>query len=175
LGLTILDVFLSETNDRNFHVTGFTPTALGKGDSLMLDFGFMPHDHMAMHYHGHFAHPEILGDKSAVLNIVTDQNAPFGEVGDVFQFLLTATVVPPGDFNDDGTINAADYVVWRKFDGTQQGYDNWRMNFGETIPLGSGAASSLDATVPEPTRILPLVLMLASFALPRHRRLATHC
>ena len=33
---------------------------------------------------------------------------------------VTLTAVPslPGDFNSDGTVDAADYVVWRKTDGT---------------------------------------------------------
>ncbi len=53
-----------------------------------------------------------------------------------------------GDFNGDGSVNAADYVVWRKTDGGSTGYNNWRTNFGETV--GSGGA----ATVPEPTGIV---------------------
>jgi T5SS/PEP-CTERM-associated repeat protein len=35
-----------------------------------------------------------------------------------------------GDYNGNGTVDAADYVVWRKNDGTQAGYDTWRANFG---------------------------------------------
>ena len=31
-----------------------------------------------------------------------------------------------GDFNDDGRIDAADYVVWRKNGGTPQAYNTWR-------------------------------------------------
>ena len=45
---------------------------------------------------------------------------------------VTLSVALPGDFNDDGTVDAADYVVWRKTDGTQIGYDTWRAHFGET-------------------------------------------
>src|SRR4029079_5529191 len=37
-----------------------------------------------------------------------------------------------GDFNRDGGVDAADYVVWRKTDGTQAEYVMWRSNFGET-------------------------------------------
>jgi hypothetical protein len=62
--------------------------------------------------------------------------------------------LPPGDLNQDGTVDAADYVVWRKTDGTQTGYDAWRANFGTSLLAGSGAAipsaESLPA-VPEPT------------------------
>lgn len=42
-----------------------------------------------------------------------------------------------GDYNEDGRVDAADYPIWRKNPGSfggQQGYDDWRANFG------SGAA-----------------------------------
>ena len=45
----------------------------------------------------------------------------------------------PGDFNNDGTVDAADYVVWRKNDGTQAGYDAWRAHFGASLGSGAGA------------------------------------
>jgi T5SS/PEP-CTERM-associated repeat protein len=67
----------------------------------------------------------------------------------------------PGDYNDDGTVDAADYVVWRKNEGTintlpndpiggtigAAQYNNWRANFGTSTGSGSLAESS----VPEPT------------------------
>jgi hypothetical protein len=54
-----------------------------------------------------------------------------------------------GDYNMNGSVDAADYVVWRKTDGTQAGYDIWRANFGRTA--GSGAALAGGQSVPEPT------------------------
>jgi hypothetical protein len=56
-----------------------------------------------------------------------------------------------GDFNGDGAVNAADYVVWRKTDGSQAGYDEWRTNFGRTSGSGSALGS---AAVPEPSALL---------------------
>jgi hypothetical protein len=58
-----------------------------------------------------------------------------------------------GDYNDDGSVDAADYVVWRKNDGTPEGYDTWRANFGETA-TGAGGIS----TVPEPATLLALAI-----------------
>jgi hypothetical protein len=58
----------------------------------------------------------------------------------------------PGDFNGDGSVNAADYVVWRKNDGSQAGYDEWRANFGSTS--GSGNLGS----VPEPSSFMLLAV-----------------
>jgi hypothetical protein len=86
------------------------------------------------------------------------------------------TVIPkiPGDYNRDGIVDAADYVVWRKNIGAdflmnrdpnatdsvgQDDYTFWRSHFGNTAGTGSGA--NANATVPEPTSaLLVLVGML---------------
>jgi T5SS/PEP-CTERM-associated repeat protein len=65
---------------------------------------------------------------------------------------LLLAVVLPGDFNGDGAVDAADYVVWRKSDGTPEGYNTWLANFGNTAS-GSGSADDMNrdfASVPEP-------------------------
>ena len=68
----------------------------------------------------------------------------------------------PGDYNQNGIVDAADYVVWRKTDGSQAGYDLWRTNFGRTAGSGATAGSSSSASVPEPASILmPLIGLLA--------------
>jgi hypothetical protein len=71
----------------------------------------------------------------------------------------------PGDFNYDGSVDVADYVVWRKDLGTlhsQSHYDIWRANFGASLYPGSGtalpSAGPLSATVPEPASLLILLL-----------------
>jgi phosphodiester glycosidase len=54
--------------------------------------------------------------------------------------------LPNGDYNQNGTLDAADYVVWRKSIVGQSAYDAWRSKFGNAASgLGSGSA------VPEPT------------------------
>ncbi|QDU88895.1 hypothetical protein Pla175_22790 [Pirellulimonas nuda] len=56
---------------------------------------------------------------------------------------------PSGDFNGDGSVNAADYTTWRDGLGTtftQADYDVWKSNFGAGPATGAVAAS----TVPEP-------------------------
>jgi hypothetical protein len=73
----------------------------------------------------------------------------------------------PGDYNANGVVDAADYVLWRSGGplanevhnpGTvsQEDYAEWRARFGNTS--GSGNAALLNA-VPEPTGLL---LALAS-------------
>jgi hypothetical protein len=66
-----------------------------------------------------------------------------------------------GDYNRNGEVDTADYVVWRKLlgstvpsfgagDGTGDGLVNaddhgvWRANFGSTLPSGAGASVSGD-------------------------------
>jgi len=75
----------------------------------------------------------------------------------------------PGDYNEDGTVDAADYVAWRKtpadFGGDPGGYTTWRENFGEGGAGGSGA-------VPEPVTFVYLVagaIGLGSLAVRRGR------
>jgi hypothetical protein len=74
--------------------------------------------------------------------------------------VLTLTGPPlEGDYNLDGTVDAADYVVWRKNDGTQSGYDIWRANFGKAADGGAAlpSANPLPAAAPES---VTLVMML---------------
>ena len=80
--------------------------------------------------------------------------------------------VIPGDFNGDGTVDAADYVVWRKELGTtytQNDYNTWRANFGQTAGGGAAATSRLSGrAVPEPTSLaLCLFGAVAVLAIPR--------
>jgi hypothetical protein len=72
--------------------------------------------------------------------------------------------VSDGDFNGDGIVDGADYVVWRKHDRTPAGYDQWRANFGRTLesPL------NFQTTVPEPAS---LTLLLMTVVVPFFRRL----
>jgi hypothetical protein len=81
---------------------------------------------------------------------------------------------PTGDYNGNGTVDAADYVVWRDTfsqpvtagegaDGNANGtidpgdYEFWQARFGNTVPSPARAAA-----VPEPA---PLLLALASLPL----------
>jgi hypothetical protein len=71
-----------------------------------------------------------------------------------------------GDFNNDGQVDVADYVVWRKGLGTTHSlndFDLWRARYGDS-PSG-GASSS------EPIAEPASVLLLSSGALVARRRL----
>lgn len=78
-----------------------------------------------------------------------------GNESDTYPLMQGISAYLAGDYNNDGVVDAADYVVWRDGLGTtftQSDYDTWRANFGRTL---SGSASTGDpskrvAAVPEP-------------------------
>jgi hypothetical protein len=83
-------------------------------------------------------------------------------------------VTASGDFNLDGTVDAADYIAWRKnYSGDQTMYDAWRGNFGASLGPGSGAtipsAALLSAAVPEPS-VLILLCTQTGFICYVHRK-----
>jgi hypothetical protein len=84
-----------------------------------------------------------------------------------------------GDFNEDGKVDAADYVVWRKNDvansplpndnelaSQAERYGLWRANYGN-MPAGSGSLAG--AAVPEPAAWLVAVFAAACFGSMRRR------
>jgi probable HAF family extracellular repeat protein len=89
--------------------------------------------------------------------------------GQYHAYLLTPIPIP-GDFNHDGSVDAADYVVWRKGIGvapTQENYNDWRSHFGQTA--GSGSGDTANAAVPEPRSTLVLILGILNCARRSHR------
>ncbi len=75
-----------------------------------------------------------------------------------------------GDYNNNGTVDAADYVVWRKGLGTTyppSNYDDWRTYFGHAGGE-SGSAAAVQTSVPEPNALLLIALPLALLVV-RHR------
>ena len=59
--------------------------------------------------------------------------------------LVTVTnVIEPalGDYNHNGVVDAADYVIWRKTNsGSAAAYTTWRANFGALLPAVLGLMS----------------------------------
>jgi hypothetical protein len=87
-----------------------------------------------------------------------------------------------GDFNNDGKVDAGDYITWRKNNTTNNALPNdnglgtpigsshytlWRSNYGK--PPGSGSLVEGGA-VPEPAALLLLLLGFAGSPLVRGRR-----
>jgi hypothetical protein len=109
------------------------------------------------------------------------------ETNNTMRILVNLTIpspqIHPGDYNDDGVVDAADYTVWRDThgqsvamlgtgaDGDGNGtigppdYDVWKLHFGETA--GSGSAS-IASSVPEPSGVA--LAALTVFPLVRRRK-----
>lgn len=100
--------------------------------------------------------------------------------------VLTLTGPPrEGDYNNDGTVNAADYTVWRNNlgDATEQDINNagdglngvdaadftrWKQHYGDSSS-GSGSGADANAAVPEPATWLLLIYAVAGWSLRRPR------
>ena len=103
------------------------------------------------------------------------------------QFSVISGLAAIGDYNGDGTVDAADYTVWRDTLGSttdlrangnnsgasagiidQADYDYWERNFGRTI--GSGASDIGGGAVPEPSTLSLIVVGCMVSLLARHRK-----
>jgi probable HAF family extracellular repeat protein len=109
----------------------------------------------------------ILSDAAAINDAgqITGQ----GLIGGQYHAYLLTPVQLPGDFNDDGRVDAADYIVWRKGLGTTytpSEYNLWRTHFRQTAGSGTGASAS--AAVPEPETWVMLMFAAAGSCLTVH-------
>ena len=68
----------------------------------------------------------------------------------------------PGDFNGDGKVDGADFLVWQRTDGTPAGLTAWQTNYGTGALLGAATGA-----VPEPTSVVLLGLCLSTLACRR--------
>lgn len=89
-----------------------------------------------------------------------------------------------GDFNNDGTVDAEDYVTWRKFSGTNTPLPNdngngvpigpadytlWQANFGRPPGSGSGMLVA-GGSVPEPAAVVLGLLGIGALSFVPRRR-----
>jgi autotransporter-associated beta strand protein len=129
---------------------------------------------------------QAMGTWGSPTSTATNISSLFSGSGvlDVTTFIETPSLV--GDYNNDGTVDAADYTTWRdNLNGdasalanrdplnmgnvSQDDYDSWKANFGATLN-GSGSLAS-QASVPEPSTLAAgLLAMLCSTAVIGIRR-----
>jgi hypothetical protein len=156
-------------------------------------------------YHDSEADPPIelrytIVDRNAVVRLIgaeesddiyidlrfTSWGGGFGGHGGAFSYVRAEPpeIETTGDYNGNGTVDAADYTVWRNTfgdsvanvgdgaDGDQSGeidegdYDFWKANFGAIVP-GTGSGAGL--AVPEPSTLVSVLGTL--LALGTYRKL----
>lgn len=156
-------------------VFGFenAPLGIGPGDELSSDWVWLDKEYAPGPYSITFR-----------LDPLTDQKASLELSNLQFIDLVRVPTAPAlaGDFNADGTVDAADYLVWRDTlgqmaaglaaDGDASGtvdvadYELWRAHFGRTAATSSENASP---AVPEPASVA-LVLIASAIAALRGGR-----
>jgi hypothetical protein len=88
---------------------------------------------------------------------------------------FTVKIGVPGDYNDNGVVDAADYVLWRKggplqFEIDTPGtvnaadYTAWRARFGKTT-AGAGSALIAINSAPEPATVFVVVVGMLAMTL----------
>ncbi|TWT47413.1 beta strand repeat-containing protein [Botrimarina hoheduenensis] len=145
------------------HILGAGEASLGGLLDIKLINGFVPS--LGSTY-------EIITATSVQGTFASEMLPTFGG-GMTFQVTYTPGSVAldvvsalPGDYNNDGSVDAADYTVWRDNVGAAAGalvndidggpigtaqYATWRVNFGDTLTVASSA-------VPEPSAALLLLI-----------------
>jgi hypothetical protein len=143
--------FFGGNLDLDLDAFNFTPTS----ELTLIDVGSAFFDE--------FGDVDFLGDTTATVNY----DFAGGRVY-LNNFMSTDPPGVIGDYNDDDKVDAADYVVWRKFNGTTTtlpndstpgivspaDLDEWKAHFG--MMAGGGSST---AAVPEPGA-LPIALCL---------------
>jgi hypothetical protein len=131
----------------NPDATSITITFLGSGDSMTFSGATLPKNgYQSLTDAGAFGIPPGTPNISVTTNSPTNFANAGGSVN---------LIAPNGDYNGDGTVDAADYVVWRKTftqpaapagigaDGNKNGtiddgdYDFWYARFGTDVESAS--------------------------------------
>ncbi len=158
----------------NFDLTGSFVNFNSGNIAYRANFGFSPGTETLAGRSGNLAGTATLTTEGMLEKLLLPVDATFAlPIDDTISVMLTldgqivaTRPLPedlPGDFNKNGVVDAADYVLWRKGAGvapTQDNFDLWRTHFGKTTPA---AGSSLDgATVPEPFSLALLMFAVAT-------------
>lgn len=113
----------------------------------------------------------------------SDENIA-GALDKSITLMLTGKTILAGDYNGDGIVDSADYILWRNTDGEsvatstgadgdgdgiidQGDFDIWRANFGRAATAGGSSQGT--AAVPEPIALSLAFVALTAVAARRAR------
>lgn len=108
---------------------------------------------MAANYYGD-------GQTAKLVNIPSESERSVGTN-------LALFALPNGDYSQNGTVDSADYLVWRKSIGGAYAYNAWRQRYG-AVAGGSGVGES--AAVPEPAGCALIIAAVSCLLAIRGRR-----
>ncbi len=119
--------------------------------------------------------PGIYGSSSSGAPLANQFDEFFSGSGTV---TVLAPAVLAGDYNNNGVVDAADYVLWRNGGPLQNDpigppigpaqYDQWKANFGKPVS-GVGSSNAL-GQVPEPTTIALVGLLITGLLVGRREK-----
>jgi hypothetical protein len=171
-GIGVID-WTGDDTDKYFSVDG--------GQTALATFSRGTNDE-----EGHWKNDAGIGimDPSAVAGDLLKISGMDVRAMDVIGYNLVANPSLAGDYNSNGAIDAADYVMWRKNVGTSNAlpnnliggtigmaqYNQWRADFGNTFPgAGSSTDAATNAAVPEPATLVLIVFALVGGCLRRRQ------
>jgi autotransporter-associated beta strand protein len=144
----------------------------------IFDLGFAATDTIrALYFDGT---PQPIGTYGATGSGAANINDAFFTGAGVLNVTTLPVIGVPGDYNNNGVVDGADYVLWRaggplqnEVDNVgvvnQQDYVEWRARFGNTSGSGSGTLTG-SAAVPEPAMALLATFALTAFMAVTRKR-----
>ncbi len=130
--------------------------------------------------------PQAMGTWGAVGNASATFQTPFITGTGILNVSTFVSSQLGGDYNENGIVDLADYVMWREAESTgqtslpneggislgfvdQADYNYWRSRFGLTVVTGAALGSS--AAVPEPaSAMLAILALVGTIGLVNRRR-----
>jgi hypothetical protein len=100
----------------------------------------------------------VVGAFDTVTGVNMSAGLDFEVIVESQSVLLLFEVLLPGDFDIDGDVDGADFLIWQLNDGSQSDLDDWQTNFGSV----TNSAAAASTGVPEPATGLMLMLGMAA-------------
>jgi T5SS/PEP-CTERM-associated repeat protein len=138
--------------------------AANLGGDLKFNLNATPHPHAGDSFPILSATGGVSGTFASTMLPTLDPGLSWNVVYSATSVSLTVVAGLPGDFNNNGVVDAADYVMWRNNAGSTTAlpndsiggtigpaqYNEWRAHFGQTSGSGASAITNGSADVPEP-------------------------